>query len=204
MKNNAQPEPVDLTGYLLGEGTAAERLAAEAHLNASSEAREEASRLSATLAALQMLPQEEIPRRIAFVSDPVFQPSWWQRFWQSTPQLGFASAMVLAVAIGAHGWLTRPAPASAPAPMVATVSQPDFDQAVQKAVAQAVAQVEARQQAAADQKLAVALKATEKRFQTELQMLQAEYRENDTILRKQWNRMYVQNAGLVVGGNTNQ
>ena len=36
-------------------------------------------RLRLTLDALSTLREEEIPRRIAFVSDKVFEPRWWQR-----------------------------------------------------------------------------------------------------------------------------
>lgn len=201
-----QPEEVDLNAYFLGEGTPAERAAAEALLASTPEAREDAERLQSTLAALRSLPQEEIPRRIAFVSDPVFQPSWWQRFWQSTPQLGFASAAMLAVAIGAHGWFTRPLPVVATAApvaqvqTVATVSQQDID----AAVAKAVAAVEARQQAATEQKVQVAIKDYEKRLQMEMRMMAASYEENQNYIRKQMNRMIVQNAGLVVESPTRQ
>ena len=41
------------------------------------------------------LPDEEIPQRIAFVSDRVFEPSWWQTVWRSGPAMGFASAVLL-------------------------------------------------------------------------------------------------------------
>ena len=54
--------------------------------------REELELLQATRTALQALPQEEAPRRIAFVSDKIFEPRWWQRIWQSGPAMGFASS----------------------------------------------------------------------------------------------------------------
>jgi hypothetical protein len=65
---------------------------------------EERERLANTVAALQAVPDEEPPRRIAFVSDKVFEPKWWQKF----PAWGFASACALAAAILAHGYLARP------------------------------------------------------------------------------------------------
>jgi hypothetical protein len=68
-------------------------------------ARLEETRLTVT--ALRLSPDREIPRRIAFVSDPVFELSWWQRFWRSGPQLGFASAAMLAAAILVHGWTVQ-------------------------------------------------------------------------------------------------
>jgi hypothetical protein len=45
---------------------------------------------------LASLEDEEIPRRIAFVSDRVFEPRWWQTMWRSGPVMGFASAALLA------------------------------------------------------------------------------------------------------------
>ncbi len=80
---------------------------AEAHVAgcAACAARLEETRLTVT--ALRLSPDREIPRRIAFVSDPVFETSWWQRFWRSGPQLGFASAAMLAAAILVHGWTVQ-------------------------------------------------------------------------------------------------
>ena len=58
--------------------------------------------MSATRSAVLCMREEELPRRIAFVSDKVFEPRWWQKFFASGPQLGFASAAMLAVAIVFH------------------------------------------------------------------------------------------------------
>jgi hypothetical protein len=65
----------------------------------------------------------EPPRRIVFAPEPAEgEASWWRRMWQSSPQLGFASAAVLALAIVAHGLLARvPAPAPEPAAQVAQI-----------------------------------------------------------------------------------
>ena len=38
-----------------------------------------AGRARLTLDALSTLREEEVPRRIAFVSDKVFEPRWWQK-----------------------------------------------------------------------------------------------------------------------------
>ena len=38
-------------------------------------------RCGVTLDALSTLREEEIPRRIAFVSDKVFEPRWWQKLF---------------------------------------------------------------------------------------------------------------------------
>lgn len=71
---------LDIRDYAMGEGSAAERQAFAAELANSAALREELQRYELTLTALQSVPEEEIPRRIAFVSDPVFAPKWWQKF----------------------------------------------------------------------------------------------------------------------------
>lgn len=107
--------PFDLKDYLFGELSGEARREVEQHLAACESCREEYERLRLTQSALAALRDEEPPRRIAFVSDKVFEPRWWQRLWRSGPQLGFASALALAAAIVAHGYLARPLPAPAPA-----------------------------------------------------------------------------------------
>ncbi|WP_035957668.1 hypothetical protein [Bryobacter aggregatus] len=190
----ANPD-LDLTAYALGDATPAETEAALAALAASPELRDEFERLQYTLTALHGVREEEIPRRIAFVSDPVFAASWWQRLLQSGPRLGFAGAGLLAAAITAHGFLMRPVPTvvQAPAPVVAALSQTDID----AAVAKAVKEVEGRQQ----KQFQMALAETEKRHATELQMMSIGFRENLDLVRKQMNMMYVSSAKLTVGGS---
>lgn len=95
----------DVKAYALGELTPGERTKAEQHLAGCVACREEAEQYGLTVALMRRLPQHVPPRRIAFVSDPVLEPKWWQRFFTSAPQLGFASALALAVAIVAHGAL---------------------------------------------------------------------------------------------------
>jgi anti-sigma factor RsiW len=108
----------DLKGYLLGELTGAESRAVEAHLKGCRECGEELARLRMTESALRSLPEEEVPHKIAFVSDKVFQPRGWAWLWNSAPRLAFLSASVLAVAILVHA-LARPEPAVSPAEMAA-------------------------------------------------------------------------------------
>ena len=195
--------PIDLNAYALGEATPAERDAAAVLLAQSFEAREDFERLQLTLAALNGIREEEMPRRIAFVSDPVFEPAWWQRFFSSAPKLGFAGASLLAAAITAHGFLLRPVPQPVALP-IAAISQADVDAAVGAAVAKAVSTavqtVDARADARVHQQVQVALSDAEKRFSNERQMMAVSFEENLSILRKQMNRMYVTNAGLTVGG----
>jgi hypothetical protein len=125
----------DWKAYALRElGPDAHRQA-EAHLAACSTCHEEAATLRLTLDTLSTLREEEIPRRIAFVSDKVFEPRWWQRaFHQTMFSPTFAAGVLVAIAILVHGFL-RP-------------GQAQVDAAVTKAVAQVEvrnAQVQARQ-----------------------------------------------------------
>lgn len=106
---------IDLKAYLFGELPEEERRRVAAHLEKDPAAQAELSRLEATQAMLGFMQPEELPRRIAFVSDKVFEPTWFQRFFASGAQLGFASAALLALAIVGHGWLSRPAPIDAAA-----------------------------------------------------------------------------------------
>lgn len=186
---------VDLIAYALGEATPQERQAAEAQLAASAEARQEHEQLSFVLSALKTLPNEEIPRRIAFVSDPVFAPSLWQRFWGSAAQLGFAGAAMLAVAITAHGYLTRPLALPAAVPVLAQAQSVDVDKVVQKAVAA----VELRQQALFDKRLKLAIDESEQRHSMEIRLMAASVSESLNLARKQMNRQYVSENNLTVG-----
>ena len=77
-----------------------------------------------TLDALSTLREEEAPRRIAFVSDKVFEPRWWQRIWSPT----FAGACVIALAVLVH----------------ALIQPVTVDRKVDAAVAKSVLQIEAR------------------------------------------------------------
>lgn len=89
----------DWKGYVLGELNASDRHAAESHAAQCAGCREELASTRLTLDALSTLREEEIPRRIAFVSDKVFEPRWWRAFLRPS----FAGAMAIALAILAHG-----------------------------------------------------------------------------------------------------
>ena len=137
---------VDVKAWMLGEVDRREKGMYEQHLAQCQECRVELDRLRLTRTALLTLPDEEPPRRIAFVSDRVFEPRWWQRMWQSGPAMGFASAALLAGAILVHGF-TRPIPVvTAPSP-VAQVDTARIERRVNAAVAQAVAEIERRDDA---------------------------------------------------------
>jgi anti-sigma factor RsiW len=98
----------DWQAYVLGELTPAEREQAAAYLAAHPEARAEVEELEMTLHALQRLPQVEPVRRIAFVSDPVLEPSWWRQWWASGPRMAFAGAAMLSLAILVHAVVAPP------------------------------------------------------------------------------------------------
>jgi anti-sigma factor RsiW len=159
---------IDLKGYLLGEADAAVRRAAEEHLAACAACREEHQRLSLTRSALLTVREEEIPRRIAFVSDKVFEPRWHQRLWQSGPRLGFAGAAMLSCAILFHA-IYQPAPAGLPvAPTAAAANveqriEAEVTRRLETAVQKAVTAVEERQA----RRTTELLDAAEKRMQRE-------------------------------------
>lgn len=103
--------PHDLRDYLFDELSSAEKAEVEAWLATSAQGREELDRLRLTNQALLSLPDEEIPRRIAFVSDKVFEPSPWARLasWLQLEGPRFAFGMAAALAVVFAGlWATQP------------------------------------------------------------------------------------------------
>ena len=95
--------PFDLRDYFLKELPGPEGKQVELHVKICAACREELERLRATEAALVSLSDEEIPQRLAFVSDKIFEPSparrAWVAFWGSGARLGFASAAMLSAAL---------------------------------------------------------------------------------------------------------
>jgi len=118
-------EKYDWKAYALGELAADERREQETHAAACEGCRDELAHVRLTVDTLSALREEEVPRRIAFVSDKVFEPRWWDVFLKPS----FAAALVLAAAILMHGYLMRP-----PAVDEATI-QTRVNQAVMRAVA---------------------------------------------------------------------
>ena len=145
--------PFDLKDYFLKELATPQSLQVEEHMKTCSGCREELDRLRLTEAALFSLRDEEIPQRIAFVSDKIFEPSpvrrWFSAFWGSAGRLGFASAAMLSAAL-VFSSVNKPAPAPGKdrvviQPTVATGPteaeiQKRIDTAVAKAVDRAVTQ----------------------------------------------------------------
>jgi anti-sigma factor RsiW len=130
----------DLRDYVFDEQFPQdERRAMEQHLATCGNCAQELDRLTLTSAALRTLPDREIPQRIAFVSDRVFEPSAFRRLWSSGARMGFASACVLSAALIVSAWhfssTYRPAEVRT-AVRTASVSQDEINAAVAKAVAQ--------------------------------------------------------------------
>jgi anti-sigma factor RsiW len=136
---------VDLNDYFLKELPEAERREVEAHVRECGRCREELERLRLTEASLFALREEEIPQRIAFVSDKVFEPARWRRwlngFWGSAARLGFASAAMLSCAI-LFAALHR---APDRQPVTAALTPADVQAQIKTAVDRAVQESEARQ-----------------------------------------------------------
>ena len=124
---DAKPESrPDWKAYVLREMSADAARQAEAHLATCSICHEEVATLRLTLDTLSTLREEEMPRRIAFVSDKVFEPRWWQRaFNQIVRSPTFAAGALVAAAILIHGVI---GPSQIP--------QAQVDAAVTKAIAQ--------------------------------------------------------------------
>jgi anti-sigma factor RsiW len=186
----------DLKGYFLGELAARDKASVEEHVRACQSCREELDRLKLTQSALLALEEEEVPQRIAFVSDKVFEPRWYQTIWRSGPAMGFASAALLAAAILVHGFVqqgfARPAGA---APMTATLDTARIEQRIERevgarldaVVAKAVSDAQAKQAA----EFAKVLDTTETRFEARRKADLATIQQAAEYYEKQMNRWLV-------------
>lgn len=186
--------PYDLKDFFFGELEAAERSRVEDHLDECAECRQEYERLGFTRTALHSLRDEELPRRIAFVSDKVFEPRWWQTLWHSGPRLGFASAAMLAAAILVHGF-TRPAPAVLPVPDAAAIEArvgAEVAKRIEPAVLAAVAESEARQANKAEELVS----AVRKRLELQIDADRIATAETMTYLQKKYNVLQLASADL--------
>jgi anti-sigma factor RsiW len=187
----------DLKGYILGELPAEECGPLETHLKGCLDCREEVERLRLTRTALDSLPEEEIPRRIAFVSDKVFEPRGWAWLWNSAPRLVFASATLLALAIVVHAFV-RPAPVAIPmaansAAMEARV-EGEVAKRLQPILEKAAAESEARQA----RQVAELVAAAERRVNQQRQADLVSMEETLNVLQKRWS--VYQRASYDAGG----
>jgi anti-sigma factor RsiW len=180
--------PFDLRDYLLDELAEKERRQVNQHVRSCGGCHEELERLRITHSTLLTLREEEVPQRIGFVSDKVFEPSparrVWQAFWGSSAKLGFASAAMLSAALVFFTFF-RQAPASA-VPADTSRIEAQVAARVGAAVEKAVAESETRQAG----KTAALLAAAEQRFEGQrqadrLDMLNVEQRL--AVLQKRYN-----------------
>jgi hypothetical protein len=170
-----------LRDYAFDELAASERRSMEHHISGCAHCAAELNELRLTTAALKILPDQEIPQRIAFVSDKVFTRSpaarFFGGFWNSAARLGFASACVIAGALVVSAY-------HRPATVVQTNQTADVSGVVARevniAVGKALEQVRAE-----DARLTkAALDAAERKHGQEHQMLMVAMQENLDVLQK--------------------
>ena len=198
--------PIDVKDYFLKELADPDRRRMEIHLKSCPACREELERLNLTQAALFSLREEDIPQRIAFVSDKIFEPSPWRRrlsaFWGSAARLGFCSAAMLSAAILVFA-LTHPAPApvaqtqSAPAASLtsaSSIADAALERRIQAAVDKAVAESEARQ----EKKTAEAVAEVERRDLEERRRLMLVVDGNLEYLQKRASYLSMASSGYAL------
>ena len=176
--------PFDLRDYLLGELAEADRRHVDVHMRSCGVCQEEMERLRITQSTLLALRDEEVPQRIGFVSDPVFEPSGarlvWRAFWGSGPKLGFASAAMLSAALLIFTFF-RPVAAipmaGSPALDAAAIQQ-QVSERVAVEVRKAVSESETRQ----EKKTADLLETAQQRYELEHKA----FLENVAYLQKKY------------------
>lgn len=180
-----------LRDYAVGELAADQKPDLEQHLAICGECATELDRLRLTTAALRILPDQEIPQRIAFVSDKVFEPSpvgrFFGAFWNSAARLGFASACVLGAALIFSAY-HRPAE-------VRTVVQAvnvDVSRQVNDAVNKAVAQVRAED--------AQSIEALDRKYQKEYQARMVAVEETFDRLQQRLGSALIASNDMRYGG----
>ena len=187
----------DWKAYVLEEVPRGEQASYQQHASHCEDCSAELAGLRLTRDALLTVRDEEVPRRIAFVSDKVFEPNWWQRLWASGTKVGFAAAAMLAAAIVVHGLATRPAAMPA-APQVQAANTADaalIDKIVAERVEKVVAQIETRQA----QKTAEILEAAQKRYSEERKADLMNASANFDMVLKQVALSYKNENRMVVG-----
>ncbi|HVW10070.1 MAG TPA: zf-HC2 domain-containing protein [Bryobacteraceae bacterium] len=180
--DNPECDRADLVrDYAFDELAPAERKSMEQHFASCAGCAAELDRLRLTTAALRVIPDVEVPRRIAFVSDKVLEPKmgWLAAFWNSGARLGFASACVLAGALtffAAHRQTEVRTVVQ-----TAGASQGQIDSAIAKAVSEAVEKTHAD-----DARLTqAALNAVDAKYEAKQQELVVNLQQSYDYLRKQ-------------------
>ena len=195
----------DLKAYHFGEEAAAagDRRAIEQHVRGCTACADELARLNLTQAALMSVRDEDPPRRLAFVSDKVFEPKWYRRPLGAA--WGFASMAALAGAIVFHA-VWNPGAIVVANPMTAAVSkssapgQPGLSRAVvesmmETAVKNAVAGADARGEKRARQLLA----ESEKRREMDRAEMMASINASFEVLSKRYNNLVKVTASADTG-----
>lgn len=183
----------DWRAYSFGELDAAARREAENHAAACADCQDELAGLRVTLDALATLREEEIPRRIAFVSDKVFEPRWWQKLFLRP---SFAAASVIAAAILVHGFVR---PAAEPLTATAQVDTAAIAARVTAEVNQRLqAEVAAAVNTAVNQAVAAAEKRDDQRTAGLLNAAERRYTDATEYLNRQMTQIYALNTGAGV------
>jgi anti-sigma factor RsiW len=191
--------PFDLKDFLFGELTDEEKDSVERHLLACTACQDELTGLNATRTAVLCMREEEPPRRIAFVSDKVFEPRWWQRIFAPGSKLGFASAALLAFAIVFHA-AYEPARTQSPAAVVQIdqkMLEAEVLERVQSAVNQAVVETEARQTERLLQVVNDRLARSDRRYEMGLQTIQHYLEVTQKTNALEYKRINYEPSGVV-------
>jgi acetylornithine deacetylase/succinyl-diaminopimelate desuccinylase-like protein len=190
----------DWKSYALGELDARARQEAESHVSACADCQDELAALRVTLDAMATLREEELPRRIAFVSDKVFEPRWYEKLTQAFLRPSFAAAGLIAAAILVHAFVrpmgmpgnvtaqvdTRAIESRVTAEVTARL-QNEMAAAVNTAVSTAVTKAVAETEKRDDHRTALLLSAADRR-----------YSDAADFLNKQVTRIYALNTGAGV------
>jgi anti-sigma factor RsiW len=179
--------PFDLRDYLLDELAEGERRQVDQHVRSCGGCHEEMERLRITHATLLALREEEVPQRIGFVSDKVFEPSGvrrvWQALWGSSARLGFASAAMLSVALLFFTFFRQAPAVASVAPLDTSRIEAQVAARVSAAVERAVAESESRQAG----KTAALLAAAEQRFERQRETDRLNIEQSLSVLQKRYN-----------------
>jgi anti-sigma factor RsiW len=186
----------DWKAYALGELDAKTRRDAEAHASACADCQDELAQLRATLDTMSALREEEMPRRIAFVSDKIFEPNLWRRLSQALLRPSFAGALVVAAAILVHAFVRPAAPLPAPAPQV------DVAAIEARVTAQVTSRVQAQMTESMNAAVARAVAETRKdddiRAARLLAAAEKRYADAADFLNRQVTHIYALNSGAGV------
>lgn len=183
--------PDDLKDLFFGEIDAPERKRVVEHLAACTDCQAEYDRLQITHTALLSVREEELPRRIAFVSDKVFEPRWYQQLWSSGPKLAFAGAAMLSCAILVHALALAPLQQTTSNALDAVRIHEMVQAEVDRRVTAEVKKVAADFQSRGEAKLQRAIADQRKQFDFDRRADMIELEATYTVLQKKLNQVYL-------------